>query len=189
MRQIAQQVYQENQTQTQFSANKVGVHTHNGVDSQRISQGSIIVGQKFCQNVQITSGLATVNVVSNPTGAFFNGFAANNDPGPTTKRVLVNGIIQFGNCSNGVVGQNLDNPPSSGLQTSFAQGSNSIFIDQTDLTRTRVSASDDYFIYAVDQSGSIVVSATVISFDGNSFTINATVASGWTLTGVLTVTQ
>lgn len=187
IRKIAQQVYTENQTQGQFTPTKPPLHVHDGSDSQAIPQGNIIVGDKYIVHGVLSAGLQTFNVIANPTSFSFLGFAANNAGGDGTKKAIVNGNVQFGTCyqETGSVGA----PPLPNELVPYTQGSNSMYIDVNSAANTRVNSSGVHFIYVVDNTGTEVATAEVIAFDGSSFTIDATLASGWQATGSFIISQ
>ena len=189
-RQVATQVY--NELGTKYNVAEVPAHTHNGVDSNQIPYKNIVQGNKYTTVIQAdASETVTIGGISNPTRIVFQGFAANNADGtPATKRTIINGEINFG---QGFVFSDLTPPitvTTSGSGIPFVQSSNSMYIDSADLAKNRVSASQQDFIYALDDTSTVIARATAITYNNQLglLTITFVVGTNWKIQGTFTIT-
>ncbi len=168
-------------------------HKHNGNDNLRIRQSDIINNSKVLMSLDFlpsTDGdTFTFEFVQNPSQMFFYGYAVNNVSAPATQRVIVNGNVQFGNCTT-VTGLNRNQGSLSATtssKSSFIQASNSFFANTTGPS-FRVATSQTSFVYVTNGS-SVFVTAEVLSWTQTSITIKVDLdpqgASGgaWRLTG------
>ncbi len=200
-RQVATQVY--NELGTKYSVAEVPNHTHTGTDTNRISYKDIIQGEKYnttlvTEETDIPTGTLILGGVFNPTRIVFQGFAANNaDGSPATKRAILNGEVNFGTCFN--FGD--ATPPititTSGPGNAFMQSANSMYVDSTTLANNRVSttagagsSSTAYFVYSIDNTGTVFAEAQVTSFDNKLglLTIEFTLGTNVKIQGAFSVT-
>lgn len=197
IRQIAQEVYDKEGTK--YGVAQVPNHTHTGIDTNRINYKDIIQGNKYISLLtQDTSEEVVIGGVFNPSRIVFQGFAANNaDGSPATKRTLINGEINFGNC----LGFTDLTPPytvsTSGPGKPFTQSCNSIYVDSSDLTKTRVFVSQGVdvaigplFIYADDDLGTPFAYGQLTSYNNQLglLTIDFLVGTNVKIQGALTIT-
>ena len=126
---VAQSVYNQNQSGSQFAVSQIPFHTHNGTDSSRVKQGSIIPGTTSLIGLKsIASETLTLNTTQDITIISLCGFAANNVSAPATKRAIINGNAQLGSCFNytGWPGS-ATSIPVVGTISSFLQTCNSMY--------------------------------------------------------------
>lgn len=174
----------------QYEVSKIPAHTHNGVDTVRID--AVNINQNVKYNTFIVSDTSETfvitNVFPNIGKVIFQGFAANNKSAPATKRAIVNGEAQFGNCFqfsgsgsnialNGIT-----------IPIPIICSTNSFYVDTTDLTKTRVAAANEgsLIAYIVDDSATEIVTLEVVSYANNAITFTTTLAVDWKLQGTLT---
>lgn len=187
-RNIATEVY--NTLGTQYGVAQIPAHIHNGVDSVQLTLSDLIQGNKYQSFlVEDISETTTIGGIFNPSRISFSGFAANNKTVPATKRALINGEVNFGTCFavTDLV------PPlvisTNGPGVPFIQGGNAIYIDSTDLTKNRVTAGNISFILARDDTGTDIVTATILSYNNQLglLTISFVLATDWKLQGNLVI--
>lgn len=196
-RQIAQQVYADKGTR--YGVATVPTHTHTGVDANRINQKDIIQGLKYTALIVLdATETITIGGIFNPTRISFQGFAANNaDGSPATKRAIINGEVNFGTCAKVV-----DTEPPLVISTSgpgkpFMQSSNYMYIDSSDLTKTRVGTTTDagndsggFFVYSLDDTSTPFAVVQVASYNNQLgvVTLDVLVASNVKIQGAFNVT-
>ncbi len=176
---------------TKYNVADVPTHSHNGIDSVQLNYKNIIQGNKYITLlVEDVVEDVTIGGIFNPTRISFYGFAANNADGtPATKRAVISGEINFGRCFSV---SDLTPPivvTAIGQAVPFVQSGNSMYIDTTDLTKTRVGASGVNFIYAVDDSASVVAQGTVTDYNNQTgvLSISFTVGTNWKIQGGFTI--
>lgn len=186
-RDVATRVYEE--LGTKYGVAQVPVHTHNGIDSSRVSQVDLIQNIKYASLLTIDSSTTfIVRNIPNISRLSFSGFAANNaGGGAATERAIINGETYFGKCYNlsgtgvsGVITTNVTGTP-------IVQGSNYMYVDSTSLANNRVGATNLYFVYAGNTAAG-VVQLTVDSYRNDSLTLTSVLAAGWQITGFITLT-
>lgn len=194
-RQIATEVY--NDLGTRFGVAKIPTHTHNGVDSNQIPAENLIQGNKYISSIaEDTTETVTIGGIFNPVKIIFSGFAANNADGtPATKRAILNGEIDFGNC---LEFSDLTPPyvvTTSGTGKPFLQFSNSMYVDSTSLANNRVSSAfgagaSGNFIYSLDSASAVFASAQATSFNNQLglLTIDFVVGTNVKIQGALVIT-
>lgn len=194
-RNIATEVY--NDLGTRFGVAKIPTHTHNGVDSNQIPSKNLVQGNKYISSItEDTTETVTIGGIFNPSTIIFSGFAANNADGtPATKRAILNGQIQFGNC---LEFSDLTPPyfvTTSGAGQPFLQFSNSMYVDSTTLANNRVSSafgagSSGSFIYSLDSASAVFASAQATSFNNQLglLTIDFVVGTNVKIQGALVIT-
>lgn len=194
-RQVATEVF--NKLGTQYGVGKVPIAVHDGTDTTQINQKNIIPGNKYGTLLQIfddggpLTTTITLGGIANPTRIFFQGFAANNaDGSPATKRAIINGEINFGTC---FLFSDLTPPiavSTVGSGIPFIQSSNSMYVDSTDLTKNRVFTNPLSFIYALDDTGTVIAQCTAITYNNQLglLTITCTVGLNWKIQGAFTIT-
>lgn len=196
IRSIIQDELQKYATRNQYGVSKIPYHTHNGTDASKIEEKNIIQNKKtssFLQTTLVTGGTEVDTIVNVPnlSSISFLGFAANNaGGGAATKRAIINGLAEIGRCSlyaDSTTGF-IPATPISILQTS-----NSMYVDSTDLTKNRVTATNGdltdsvytgLFCYTIDDTGTELV-RTVVTYTNSIVTFTTTIASGWKLQGAL----
>jgi len=198
-RQVATEVY--NKLGTKFGVAEIPTHTHNGVDSNQIPYKNLVQGNKYGSTlIEDVSETVTIGGIFNPTRIIFQGFAANNADGtPATKRAIINGEINFGQCFEFTDMTPPYTVSTSGAGKPFYQSSNSMYIDSTTLANNRVSSSSGaglgisdtaFFIYSTDNTGAVVASAQAISYNNQLglLTITFVVGTNWKIQGALIIT-
>ena len=79
IKKIAQQVYSQNSSGNQFTVTRVPIHTHNGIDSQRIDENNLINGTTALLSLlSINSETLTVNTLQKITKITLTGIVADN---------------------------------------------------------------------------------------------------------------
>lgn len=194
-RQIATEVY--NDLGTRYGVAKIPTHTHNGIDSNQIPAKNLVQGNKYISSIsEDTTETVTIGGIFNPVKITFSGFAANNADGtPATKRAILNGEIDFGNC---LEFSDLTPPyvvTTSGAGQPFLQYSNSMYVDSTSLANNRVSASfgagaNGNFIYSLDNASAVFASAQATAFNNQLglLTIDFVVGTNVRIQGGLVIT-
>jgi len=173
----------------QFNLTKIQSHEHNGVDTVKIKRENIINSVKkttLLIDTNTTGGslvvIDTIPNVSNLNRINFAGFIANNATGSATKRAIINGQAEIGQC---YFTDSVQVVPAT--QNSI-EACNYMYVDSTDLTKNRVGASNQYYLcYATDDTGAILVTTTV-AYTNQTITFTTTLAAGWKLQGVLIIT-
>ena len=183
----------EETSSKQFTVAQTSLHRHNGTDSQRI-QGKDIINNTssliFWQS--IASETFQITNLYNPKQMQFYGYAADNAAGPATHRALVTGSAYFGDCLTYVglgFGTSVSSITGSGAtQSNIIQCCSSMFVDASTVGNTKVGASAVNFVYVVDNTATVVATATVIANDTGSISIQTVLSSGWAITGGVVIT-
>lgn len=171
---------------TQYGVNKSPVHYHNGIDLPQIPESSVTPNIRYNTFIICdTSETFTFRAISNLRRVSFHGFAANNaDGSPATRRAVITGEAFVGKCfrfagtgSVIVLDSNLVGIP-------IVQGSNSMYTDSTDLTQTRVGASNLFVAYAVN-STTEVATIKIDDYTGTDLIITVTLDTNWKIQGSL----
>lgn len=176
-RKVAQQVYMEMQTQGQFSPIKIPLHTHNGVDNNKINLVNTIPNNKFVIGFTSSAGGGNATIeagISNPTSIQLFGIAL--DGLGARASIVGNAQLGQGFITNGTYTY----PSESGV----IQACSSIY---NSAATTRV-ATAPYIGYVVDDLGIVKATITVISFTSTSITISSVLATNWTFTCNLIIT-
>lgn len=196
MKKIAQEVYEQNQAKNQNTAFKVQRHIHNGVDSPRLNQDLIDNGSVYTTTMlsSVASETFTIEVVNGINNIVLYGIAFDTSASPSTKKAVLNGGAQLGNCysyatTNGVSVSLLKTVGAT--SATYTQNSTSIYIDTSALTNTKVNATggadaNAYLIY-VNDGTNIMASAQIIDWKNNSITIRVTLAANWKIQYWLTM--
>lgn len=187
---------------TRYGVATVPAHTHTNLDANRVNYKDVVQGTKLITGISAydASGSETVILggIYNPTRISFAGFAANNADGtPATKRAVINGEINFGECYEAT---NLSSPinlNTVGAPKPFMQSSNYMFTDTASLSNTRVGATEGagtgttaYFIYANDSATATFARAQVTSYDNQKglLTIQLTYGTNVRIQGAISIT-
>ena len=184
-RQEATNVY--NELGTKYNVAQVPTHSHNGIDSNPISESDVIPANKHFSGLVFDTS-ETITIIglntSNIRRISFLGFVANNKSAPATKRAITNGEVQFGRCyefsgnGTGTVAVTTNK-----VGTSFVQMSNYMYVDSTDLTKNRVGIGGGSLVYVLDDVGTVVADLTLDNYDYNSLTFTCTLDTDWKLQG------
>ena len=184
IREIANQVYQENQAKNQNTTFVVPKHIHNGVDSPRVSQDNIESGTYAVVNlISSTSETFTIETFPNIDHLTIYGIAADG----LGRKSIINGVAFIGNCfayENGSGSYiNLK-----GQYSNIIQSCNSAYFDTTgafDTTDVRVNAAGsigtgglDALIYVKDNVNE-VATMKIVSWTNNTITFKTTLAANW----------
>lgn len=80
VKQVAQDVHDDNSTSDQFAVSQTPFHTHNGQDSQKISQSNIVAGTRASGNITFAQSTNyRLGITFNPTNIMFYGSAIRRD--------------------------------------------------------------------------------------------------------------
>lgn len=186
-------------TDKQFNLSKIPSHTHDGKDTNKILQKNVIPNQKVMTfMIEDTSETFTISNIPNITRISFLGFAANNKSAPATKRAIINGIAEFGNCFGfSGSGTNISFASNVSLTPEPIQAYNYMYTDTSNLTKTRVGAGNGSYsggVYtsmlcrAADDTGGDVVALEITSYTSSSITFTCTLTADWKLQGTLILT-
>lgn len=177
------------QTQSQYNINKIPTHTHNGLDSVRIKQIDMLQNVKY-NAFFIENTVETFQFINIPSLSRidFLGFAANNaDGSPATKRAVCNGLGNFGTCLRFSGSGSTISLQTSGPGTPFVQSANFMYTDSTDLTKARVGATNEFFVYVTDGTTE-VATIKILSYQNNSITMEVNLDTNWKIQGSLVLT-
>jgi meiotically up-regulated gene 157 (Mug157) protein len=187
-----QQGIQDYMVKKQYDYSKIPSHEHNGTDTVKISQKNIINNNKVTIDFEATppGGIGTIPNIPNLSRITFMGVLANNASGGTaTKRFILNGVAEVGNCYY------INGTTEVSTGTNIVAIENNMYVDSTDLTKNRVGAGNgldaqhtNYLIYAQDNT-TTVIGAMTVTYDEKNITLNvSTLATGWLLQGFLILT-
>lgn len=193
IRQIAQQVYQENQSKNQNTTFKVAKHVHNGIDSPTISQDNIQAGTFSIGGfTSTTSETFTVETFPNIDTISLYGIAFDG----LGRKALINGQAYIGNCFRYGIQSGNYITLVGGQYDSIAQTANSVYFDTTgafNTTDVRVNvasnlgtATNDYLIYVKDAVNE-VATMKIISWTNNTITFQTVLAANWSVTFFLSM--
>lgn len=189
MEKMIEKKIQDFMSRKQFGFSKIQKHEHNGTDTIRVKEKDLLLNAKYNSFLICdTSETFTIINLPNISRVFFNGFAANNaDGSPATKRAIINGHAEFGSCYGFFGTGSSISFDDSKIGVQLIQGSNSLYIDTSDLTKQRVGSTNQYFCYVPDDTGTIVVQVEITNPTASSFTMVVTLASNWKLQGSLII--
>lgn len=153
-------------------------------------------GESGSRPVTFSNGdVRNMTFTNGSTGVTFSGAILSSSATATltigaSKRAIINGEINFGQC---FIFSDLVPPltvTTIGSGIPFIQSSNSMYIDGNNLANTRVNASSQDFIYAADESGTIVARGTATDYDNQLglLTITFVVGTNWKIQGAFTIT-
>lgn len=198
IREIAQEVYDQNQDKGRLSNFKVPFHVHNGSDSPRISQDNVVPGTYATAGItSSTSEIFTIETFPSTDTITLHGIAYDSSASPSTKKAHLNGSASIGNVfaygnSNGASVSLIQ--MQNGTYVDIAMSSSSIYIDTSDLTKTRVNAAGtdfsggaSYLIYVTNDVGTVVASMIILDWSETSITFQTTLATNWKTTFFLTM--
>ena len=184
VRQIAQEVYNQNNFGSQFTVSSTSFHTHNGTDSQRIKQNDVINGTLSMVNATtLASEVLIINLVQNINVLTLHGIAANG----LGQKASITGTAQLGKCYiYNWAGDVTTIPVTKGKYQSYLQSCSSTYLDASDIANVRVSATGtnivpntDYIAYVLDNTGTVVASMQIIEWTGSSIKINTHLETNW----------
>jgi hypothetical protein len=161
IRQIFQSELKNYSTQNMYSSSRIPVHIHNGIDSVKISESDLIRSNKFITSLVttlVTGGteIDTLTSIPNINRVTFMGFAADNASGSATKRVIINGQAEIGQCYF------TDSTHTIPDTQNIIQMSNFMYVNSTDLTKNRVGSTGEVFCAATDEYSSVTTTANLI---------------------------
>ena len=198
VKKIADQAILDYMRNKQYTVSKIASHEHNGTDTIKIKRENIINSVKkttFLVDTNTTGSplviYDTIPNIANVNNITFMGFVANNASTSATKRAIINGQAEIGICQGFSDATTLINLPQNVIQMC-----NFMYIDQTDLTKNRVGATNGdittqnpfgYFTFVTDDTGTNVVK-TVVSYANSIISLKTTLAAGWKLQGALIIT-
>ena len=176
----------------QFNLTKIQQHEHNGTDTVKISQKNIINNNKVTIDFTATppGGIGVIPNIPNLSRITFMGILANNASGGTaTKRFILNGVAEVGNCYY------INGTTEVSTGTNIVAMFNDMYVDSTTLANNRVGAGNgldaqhtNYLVYAQDNTAT-VIGAMTVTYDEKNITLNvSTLATGWLLQGFLILT-
>lgn len=162
-------------------------HVHDGNDSPKISQKDVIpliTGNGTVTMSQSATYLLKLgNVGITPRSVSFIGGALNTTASPSLHAMIV------GSASLGV---NQQFQPESSVSvilgpvvTSIIQGSASIIVSNAGTSI--IKNSQGHIVFAADASNNNYATATIIAYDRSTITIQTTLASNWSISGLWTV--
>ncbi len=194
IKEIAQKVYDENQKKGQFGVFKVPNHVHNGVDSPLINQDNIISGTYSSVGLtSTTSEIFTVETFPSVNEITLHGVASNG----SGKKASLSGFAAIGNCFQyGAVSGSVSLVQLNvGSYSDVVQSSSSIYIDTSDLAKTRVNASGNtlatgtpsYIVYVADDTATIVASLQILRWSDTSITFQSVLGASWYIACYLTM--
>lgn len=173
----------------QFTVSKIPNHLHNGTDSQKISEADLIPAPTYAtfltENVSET--FTITNLPATLTSVTFSGIAYDSSSSPASKKALVFGNVIFQNCFT-ISGSGTSFPVNNLNGISLIQTGSSIYMDTSDLTKTRVGTSSAYFVYVINDSGTVVASLIISSFSRGILSITSALSANWIIQGTLTLT-
>lgn len=195
IKQIAQQVYQENQAKNQNTTFKVPKHIHNGVDSPAVNQDNIVAGTySMCGITETSSEIFTIETFPNVNNISLYGIAAD----ALGRKATISGEAFIGNCfayGDQGGGSVTYIKLTGGQYSNIIQTAISAYFDTTtttfDTTHVRVNASgsigtgiNDYLIYVKD-AVNVVASMKIVSWTDNTITFQTVLTSPWYVTYLL----
>lgn len=189
MRQIAQEVYDQNQTKNQNTTFVVPKHIHNGVDSPRVNQDNIDPGTfSICGLKSVSSETFTIETFPNVTNILLYGIATDG----LGRKATLNGSAFIGNCfAYGASAGNVSLVKMIGGQYSnIVQTSSGTYFDTTTSTFNtntvgvnssgNTGTGSDYIIYIEDTvSSTVFASMRIISWTNNTITFQTVLATNW----------
>lgn len=187
-REIAQEVYDQNQAKNQNATFVVPKHVHNGVDSPRISQDNIDAGTYSAINlISSKSETFTIETFPNIDHITLYGVAADG----LGRKATINGSAFIGNCfayGNQGGGSVSYVNMVGGQYSNIIQVCNSAYFDTTTstfdtahvkvLAAGSVGANVGNLIYVFDGTN-IVASMLIVSWTENTITFQTTLATNW----------
>lgn len=184
IKQIVRQELSQSKQGNQFNVSQTSFHTHNGIDSQKIKQSNIIPSTTSVAHLLTqTSETFTIDTLQNITQLRLDGIASNG----LGQKASINGSAQLGNCflySPTTVSVS-ELTTQGGSFEPFLQTFNEIYIDTTDLTNTRILASEGYIAAVADQNYTNtalppnIATLEIIKWTGSSITFKSTLATNW----------
>jgi hypothetical protein len=195
VKQIAQQVYAQQNTTKQFSVTQTSFHTHNGTDSPKVQADNII--PLTTAILPIYSIVSENNLIVNTFRGFtqltLHAIAANG----LGQKATINGLAQLGKCYiYNWQGSVKNIPTTGGTYEQFFQTSNAAYLDANNAANIRVAISGDslfggqtqgYFAYVTDNTGSVVASVQITSWTGTQVAFNVYLATNWYIKWYLTM--
>jgi len=185
MRKIAQDVYQENQTRGQFSPQKIPVHTHNGIDNQKINAKNLIYNNKILTGITAEAQAVTQVTFSlgifNPTSVTVYGIIRNNLAGTAVKKASFTGNAQLGSCFE------LTSFTSISSQKSVVQACSISSFDNTTGSWVPSVSTTASYLGAFDSIGTNAY-IKVVSYDNTSITFEVFADTDWRITCNLIIT-
>ena len=194
---LIHQEIQSDKRLSQFNYDKIPAHEHNGIDTVKISQANIINNNKITVDFAATSpgGIGVIPNIPNLSRITFMGILANNASGGTaTKRFILNGVAEVGNCYY------INGTTEVSTGTNIIAIENNMYVDSTDLTKNRIGAGNgldaqhtNYLVYAQDNTATTpttgLIGVMTVTYDEKNVTLNvSTLATGWLLQGFLILT-
>lgn len=193
IKQLAQEVYDQNQAKNQNTTFVVPKHIHNGVDAPRLNIDNIDSGTFSMFGVTISSsGTFDIETFPNVDHITLYGIAADG----LGRKATINGSAFIGNCftygAQGGASISLFTLVG-GQYSNIIQTSSSTYFDTTtaayDTTSVGVAASgstgtgiDDYLIYVPDRTSPtpiIVASMRITGWTNNTISFQITLAANW----------
>ena len=154
LQQIIKEQLAEQANSAQYNAYQVPNHSHNGIDSPRISQTDIIPNEGYTAVFKFYPGAPYTNlfpVPSNATSLTIHGFAANNVNTAATKRAIVSGTAYFAPSYFYQAG--VTQLPTTSVP--FSQICNAMYIDSNNLANTRVISDAEHIAIVADESSTL----------------------------------
>lgn len=188
---------------SQYAVSNSALHTHNGIDTQKINAKNLIYNNKLLTGITASNEntILTLNQgIFNPTSILLYGIARNNLAGAAIKKTTITGNAQLGNCflqtaTNPALATSLD---VNSYSRSVVQGCSgtifdntsgawvpSVFTVSTGFT-TGTGFLNEYI--ATASTDFTLATLSVISFDQTSITFHVVVAADWRLTCNLIIT-
>ncbi len=183
MREIAEEVFKAQATDSKYTVSQVPFHTHNGTDSAQIEQKNVIRNIINFGSFTATEGTSTVLLNNIPNGSMvvFSGVAI-----ATGKAAMINGHGYFGRGYDFNLGEDLTKSTSGVQGVPFLQMSNFMYIAISGGGAvTARTGTTPYLGYADD--GAQVARLEIINYSNAAVTLEATVATGWVLGGNLII--
>lgn len=184
IRDIIQQVNDENATKSQYSVTKIPYHTHNGTDSAQVNESNLVRNIKNIITLGVSStdtirikNIPNINALT-ASGVFFN-----NTMAPTAS-VDVQGHARFGRCYQfGDVGGGDIGALSTVTGIPFFQNCVSRYIKITGsgvtLSVTSSALIDNTKIISVYDGLTQVITVEITGYDNGTITLSSVVSGGW----------
>ncbi len=167
----------------------VAPHTHDGNNNLQIKESDLIKSIKVNGTINMAQSTDYILKFGNaklaPTAVSFIGGALT--LAGSGKHAMVVGNAQLG------VNQQFQPESTTSViigpvQTNIIQGSACILIDDANVNNTVIRNSQGHIVFVQDIASSIVAQADVISFTNSELRIRTTLASGWSISGLWTIT-
>jgi hypothetical protein len=191
-REIAQEVYDQNQAKNQNTTFVVPKHIHNGVDAPRVNQDNIDTGTfSMCGLESVSSETFTIETFPNVTNISLYGIAADN----LGRKATLQGSAFIGNCfaygnqggtnvsyislTGGQYSTIIQTCSSTYFDTTVAFGSTAVGVNASGSIGTGI---DEYLIYVNDRTSPtpiVVAAMKIISWTNNTITFQTTLATNW----------